>query len=772
MIPILDTVRAGYLAGLCLLPTRNDGSKAPDVAAWTAFQTTRPTIAQMRAFDFAARCGFGVLAGLVSNRIESWDFDCPHTFDAFIDSAATCGLDELVRRIRAGYEDATPAGGRRWLVRYPVTVTWHDCTLARRLGREGEPKVKTLVELPLFSILAPSNGQTHPTGRPYVRCSGDFSTIAEYDSDERTALIDLARSFDQLPRPEAAPRMTGTAQRSARTDRPGDAYNACTAWGAILEPAGWTHVYDRGETSYWRRPNKSIGVSASTNLGGSDLFYPFTSSSEFEPEKSYSKFAAFAVLEHRGDFARAAQALADAGYGQPVTKRATTRPAPAQPATLAAWRWLADVQRDYVAWLWRGRLALGTLALWIGDGGLGKSRASNDVAARVSTGAAWPDDGDAPIGSVIILSAEDSASYTIRPAIEAAGGDLARVAILDAVQDGSGATRTFNLGTDLAALEELLTVTAARLIIIDPLSAYFGTALDSYRDTDVRSVLEPIVKLAERRRVSILGIMHIGKGGDRSARHRALGSVGFVNAARLVFAIGPDPDDESRRLLLPVKANLCREAPTLAFRLEDADGVARVVWEPGPVAGMTADAVLSDKPKLLDVDDEDATSVLQALLEDEDWPLDAKIALDAARAHGIAERTMRRTARRLGIEIRRLGFGGRGKWLWHRSAIGDTAPDRISSPAAADLIPDSQQSIEAIGAIVKTVSPMGNVAPMEPSKGTVSPMAPMSKHQQNTHSGIGDTSMSTRAREDADLPACFDDLVEPDASDPIGAHDE
>ena len=87
----------------------------------------------------------------------------------------------------------------------------------------------------------------------------------------------------------------------------------------------------------------------------------------------------------------------------------------------------------------------------------------------------------------------------------------------------------------MAALEQVLDATQARTVIIDPLSAYFGTRLDSYRDTDVRSVLAPVVALAERRSLAVLGIMHIGKATDRQARHRALGSVAFVNAARLVF---------------------------------------------------------------------------------------------------------------------------------------------------------------------------------------------------------------------------------------------
>ena len=59
-------------------------------------------------------------------------------------------------------------GGRRWIVGYPETVQWHDCTLARLAGRTGEPRIKTLIELPTFAVLAPSTGRVHPSGRPVL----------------------------------------------------------------------------------------------------------------------------------------------------------------------------------------------------------------------------------------------------------------------------------------------------------------------------------------------------------------------------------------------------------------------------------------------------------------------------------------------------------------------------------------------------------------------------------------------------------------------------
>jgi putative DNA primase/helicase len=61
-------------------------------------------------------------------------------------------------------------------------------------------------------------------------------------------------------------------------------------------------------------------VSASTGHckgpSGRDLLYVFsTSAIPFEAEVSYSRFAAYALLNHRGEFAAATKALTNAGYG-------------------------------------------------------------------------------------------------------------------------------------------------------------------------------------------------------------------------------------------------------------------------------------------------------------------------------------------------------------------------------------------------------------------------------------------------------------------------
>ena len=77
-----------------------------------------------------------------------------------------------------------------------------------------------------------------------------------------------------------------------------------------------------------------------------------------------------------------------------------------------------------VEWLWPGRVAIGKQTLIAGEAGLGKSQVTIAMAAAVTTGGTWPcGEGRAPLGNVIILSAEDGAADTIIPRLMAAGAD-------------------------------------------------------------------------------------------------------------------------------------------------------------------------------------------------------------------------------------------------------------------------------------------------------------------------------------------------------------
>jgi AAA domain len=96
---------------------------------------------------------------------------------------------------------------------------------------------------------------------------------------------------------------------------------------------------------------------------------------------------------------------------------------------------LADVQRERVRWLWPDRIA-SKLVLFTGLPDCGKTTAAIDIVARVTTARRWPDGaGNAPLGSVIFMTAEDGLADTIRTRADAAGADSTRVHCLDTVTE-------------------------------------------------------------------------------------------------------------------------------------------------------------------------------------------------------------------------------------------------------------------------------------------------------------------------------------------------
>jgi putative DNA primase/helicase len=198
----------------------------------------------------------------------------------------------------------------------------------------------------------------------------------------------------------------------------------------------------------------------------------------------------------------------------------------------------------------------------------GKGQVCADMMARVTRGAEWPcEEGRAPQGNAILLSAEDGEGDTVVPRLAAADADTDCVEIVRMTRVG-GSKRMFSLVTDLALLRaKIIEVGNVKLVLIDPISAYLGIGkIDSFRTTDVRAVLAPLVALADELKVAIVGIMHFNKKVDvTNALLRISDSLAFGATARHVFAVVDDPENK-RKLMVRAKNNLARrEIPALAF---------------------------------------------------------------------------------------------------------------------------------------------------------------------------------------------------------------
>ncbi len=338
---------------------------------------------------------------------------------------------------------------------------------------------------------------------------------------------------------------------------------------------------------------------------------------------------------------------------------------------------LSDVVPERVRWLWKSRIVLGKLNLVDGDPGLGKSAVTIDLAARVSAGKPWPDGSECEAGGVVILSAEDGLADTIRPRFDAAGGDPLRAVAVSTVPDaGGGSERQIAIPDDLRVIEAAIERVGALLVIIDPLMAFMPAEVNSHRDQDVRRMLAPLSRTAERTGAAIVVVRHLNKATGGNALYRGGGSIGIVGAARSGLLVAKHPeDDDNRRVLASIKSNLAAPAPSLVFGLSSTEnGAVRVDWK--GETPLDASALLSAPT---DHEERSALSEAQELLREvlSDGPQPASNVRREADSAGVAKRTLDRARQSLGVLSEREGEAGKrggGKWTWRLPGIKVASP--------------------------------------------------------------------------------------------------
>jgi putative DNA primase/helicase len=314
-------------------------------------------------------------------------------------------------------------------------------------------------------------------------------------------------------------------------------------------------------------------------------------------------------------------------------------------------------------WLWPGYIPHAALTLVIGDPGLGKSQLTLDVAARVTNGMMWPDgSGHEPdISNVLLLASEDSIERTVMPRLEACGAVLDRIVVLNEVTIGSK-RRMFDLKTDIDILEEFIASNHIELVILDPLNGYIGNT-NSWKESEVRSVLMPVRAIADRHDVAVIGVIHLNKDNTRAAIHRAQGSVAFTAVARAVFAVAPHQKYQGLRYFVSVKQNYAQQPQTLGFTLAPGGGV---VWDGQMYPAVTADSLLAIVGAPEEKEERrTARSWLAATLEN--GPIKTADLVKMAHDSAISDRALQRAKYDLKVISQRHAQPGKlggGFWEW------------------------------------------------------------------------------------------------------------
>ncbi|MER5356106.1 hypothetical protein ABT093_38020 [Kitasatospora sp. NPDC002551] len=351
-----DAAREFHDAGLCVLPIKADGSKAPAVSSWTPYKVTRSAPEDHdRWFAPGRAAGIAVVYGAVSGGVEMIEFEGLAVREGVLDEVTevmeASGLGEVWASIRTGWATESPSGGVHYRVRVGGAPVPPNAKLAQRLAHEHEytPEerqrlaekpnsriVRVLVETRGeggYGLTEPSDGTVHASGRPYVRIDGGPATIPTVAADFMEAVRDVCRMVDTLPKAETAATAPGRSRPPLPGGglRPGEDFEQRASWEEILHGV-FRPIRTTGRTTYWGWADGTRGAKATTGRDlAADRLYVFTTSSEFQAEVPYTKFGAYALLHHGGDHKAAAAALRRQGYGSEPERR---RLAPARPVEM------------------------------------------------------------------------------------------------------------------------------------------------------------------------------------------------------------------------------------------------------------------------------------------------------------------------------------------------------------------------------------------------------------------------------------------------------
>ena len=308
---------------------------------------------------------------------------------------------------------------------------------------------------------------------------------------------------------------------------------------------------------------------------------------------------------------------------------------------------MSDIQSEPVEWLWEPYLPSGAISLIQGDGGQGKTTLSLVIAAAITKGEPLPGKyggGYAAPANVIIQNAEDSYAMTIKPRLEKLGADCDRVYTIDEDEQ--------SLSYADERIEQTIIQTNAKLLIIDPLQAFWGGA-NMNAANSVRPLLKHLGAVAAQHGCCVLLVGHLHKKGGK-AQYRGLGSIDIFAAARSVLTVGNVGSDDNIRAVVHNKSNLAPSGSSLTFELDPVCGF-RWTGECDISIDELFNGNLNPKP-------ENQLVKAQKFIEHtlRNGSVAAAEIIKMAEAHGISEKTLQRAKTDMGVFSRKRN----NAWYW------------------------------------------------------------------------------------------------------------
>ena len=403
----------------------------------------------------------------------------------------------------------------------------------------------------------------------------------------------------------------------------------------------------------------------------------------------------------------------------------------------------SDVKTKRLIWWDDGLILKDAINLLAAREGKGKSTVASSWAARETRNG----------GTVWWIGTEESREQVQAPRLIAAGADMDRVIFVDVQTDlGTGALM-FPL--DLAATEKVIRDHSVTMIFLDPAKGLVPPGFSGNDDIAVRQYLEPLAALADRCRVTIVGLAHFGKRVGNDSGQLMLGSVAWSQVARCVLSIAEDPDTGTR-VLTNTKANYVGTDRSVEFRIVTTtiatdDGPAEI----GAVEWL-GDTTVDARDLLAGCeDDHGERTAAEHWLEDYltvNGATPSKVIKTDAAKEKITEATLKRAKKKIGVLDRSAGFPRTSTWHLP-SQLTDSQPTPSHEPTepTEPTGPDQHEQDEP-------TEPDSQLAHLHTSEPTDDPTAPESPARAPTPLDIRRDDLRTRRTirvRGVEVPRCY-----------------
>jgi putative DNA primase/helicase len=368
----------------------------------------------------------------------------------------------------------------------------------------------------------------------------------------------------------------------------------------------------------------------------------------------------------------------------------------------------STVKPKKMKWLWQNRVPAGAITWGVGKPGNAKSLWATDLAARVSSGADFPDGAknlDGP-KKVLMYCGEDNLESTVVPRLMAAGANLDNITLLDNQsfdvfdkEYNRVDRRSIDLSQDCKTLSHLIHDNPdITLLIIDPTTGVYGSR-NTNHDKDMRPIMNELRDLCEARGLTIVGITHTNKRGDAAAIDQIQGASSIAGAARAawLFTRDSESDDEHAHMMTCIKSNLSdkHDGLKLLTKAVEVDGAGKhpmIVWgESTKMQADEANQALKEKRETKGGKRNVAKLGILALLAEK--PMLSDDVYTALEKQNISEETMKRAASELTKEfqIHRRQKGGRWymvltEHLYEFEQEAEAQPEQVMTVTAGDAL--------------------------------------------------------------------------------------